>query len=112
MSAHADQEELRQADSAAGSDMQSDGSDFSDAADEVPDLEAALADQLFAQMFNYLLQACQHVQHGTNLVVTEDCAEALRLLVWEHLWLPRVGFAEDEVNPAKAARPLPLPTPQ
>lgn len=86
-----------------GSDEDYDGSDAS----EVPDVDEARADPLFVSMYNYLLNACREVQSSTNLVVTEAAGEALQEFIWEHLWLARKGFAdEDEIDPACAAKPM------
>ncbi len=75
-------------------------------ASEVPDVSEAMNDALFKAMFNYMLSAAQATQAGHALVVTHDAAEALQQWIWEHLWLPRMGWAEEETDPSFAAQPL------
>jgi hypothetical protein len=68
-------------------------------ADDAPGLEVARNDALFVRMADYLLDATTAIQADTNLVVTQDAFDALQEWAWEHLWLPRQGFVDDEDNP-------------
>jgi len=74
--------------------------------DDAPDLHIALEDPMFRAMCNFMLQAMQELVAGTNLVVTQEAFEALHDVLYEHVYLPRVGWADDETDPERAAIPL------
>lgn len=96
-------------DTAQDPDDSADEDDDSDGAESVPDLDEAFSDPLFVEMYNYLLAACGKIQQGTNLAVTETAGDALKEFIWEHLWLARKGYAEDELDPELAAQPMKAP---
>ena len=99
----------------ASSFVDGDGLD-SDASEagEVPDLSAAVTDPLFVAMANHMLGAAHSINHDTGHIITRDAFEEMQSWVWENLWLPRVGFAEDYSNFSDGgyvAQPLPMPAP-
>ncbi len=105
-----DLDQMPEDDAAEDPDNSEDEDDYSDGAESVPDIGEAFGDPLFVEMYNYLLAACGKIQQGTNIVVTEAAGSALQEFIWEHLWLARKGYAEDEdLDPELAAKPMSVP---
>lgn len=96
-------------------DDQGSGGDATEAT-EVPDVTAAMTDPLFVAMANHMLAAAGAINEGSGQIVNRDAFEELQTWVWENLWLPRVGFGDNDYSDTSEggyqATPLPMPTPQ